>query len=123
MKIFYISTALLAATVAGILLNCLYINNVGTELKEQVLALPLLEESSNGEAISAAEALRDRWSSLRRVALFTSHRLLVDRVDEQISRLFSAALSGNTEDYLTAKHLLSDALDSFLHPESLRGVL
>ncbi len=123
MKIFFISAMLLAVTLMGILFNCLYINNVGTDLKEQVAALPSPERAGTAEAILGVEALQCRWSELRRIALFTSHRLLIDRVDEQISRLCSAAQGGDSEAYRTAALLLSDSLDAFLHPESLRGVL
>ena len=123
MKTFFLSAVLLTVTLMGILFNCLYINNVGTELKKQASALPPPERAGEADTALAVEQLQQQWHSLRRVALFTSHRLLVDRVDEQINRLLSAAVGGDAECYRTAVLLLSDAIDARLHPESLRGVL
>ena len=119
MKIFVISTALLVVTAMGILFNCLYINKVGTEMKQRLEALP----SECGAALSETEALLERWEDVQRWVSFSAHRLLVDRVSEQALALESAARCGDTYGYLSARSLLSDALDDLMRPEGLRGVL
>lgn len=120
MKIFVISTVLLALTAMGILFNCLYINKVGTEMKNRLEAMP---QFCDEVALSKAEELLAHWEDSLRWVSFSAHRLLVDRVSEQALALTAAARCGDLYGYLSARALLSDALDDLMRPEGLQGVL
>ena len=116
MKSFIITLLLLAAMLAGIVTNALYINNVVTRMTERLDALP---SPDHPDCAAQALALQEYWDKQVRFVDLSVNYSMVDRVSEQVALLSSCAQRGDLYGYYAATALLRDALEDLEHPEKL----
>ena len=107
MKSFWIAMLLLAATLVGIGVNYIYINEVSDELYERIDRLPDVRDPG---CVSEAEDICQYWDEHVNTVGLSVGYTVVDRVSEQAVTLAACAACADFYGFQTALALLRDAV-------------
>lgn len=114
MRFFYIALIILAVTLSIMIANCIYIKNVSNHLIDAVRSA---ERLNVHDAIDTVNKIYDYWESQRgKVSLSVSY-IEIDRVDDYIVMLKTAADNKNEYEYQNALNLLRDAAEEIARLE------
>ena len=120
MKSFVVSIILAALMISVIVLNALYINNVGDRAETAVLSLPSPPDPA---CVAAAERLEQDWKRYARQVHISVNHTLVDRIEEHLATLTACASCGDVYGFYTARALALDALEDMRRLEHVNAVL
>lgn len=120
MKSFVISIFLALLMTAGIIINAVYINNVGQKTEAAIETLPPPQSS---DCYSQAKDLEQIWKKQAKVVHISVNHTIVDRIGEQFTALVACAECGDLYGFYTARALLLDALDDMQRLEHIGAVL
>lgn len=120
MRSFIISLILSVLMVGGVVLNCIYVNNVGNHIREDAEVLP---HPTDPNCLSMASDLEERWKKDAQWIHISVNHTIVDRIGEQATTLVACAEIGDVYGFCTARALLLDAVEDMLRLESIRAIL
>lgn len=120
MKSFLIAIILAILMVITIVLNALYINNVGDRTECAIMSLPAPSDPS---CISATEELQKSWKHYASRVHISVNHTVVDRIEEHLDTLAACAACGDVYGFYTARALALDALGDMRRLESIGAVL
>ena len=120
MKSFAVSIILAALMALAIVVNSLYINNVGERTENAILSLP---DPSDPACISAAAGLEQDWKHYAKQVHISVNHTLVDRIEEYLATLTACASCGDVYGFYTARALALDALRDMRRLENIDAVL
>ena len=116
MKFLYISILILLSVAILATVNCIYINNVSNRI------LGLCDEASlpdqnNTEDI--AKTIYEFWQDERDLVALSVPFPQIDRVDDYVASLLSAAKSGDKSEFMRSLQLLRGAAEEIARLEKL----
>ena len=120
MKSFVISIILAALMAIAIVVNALYINNVGDCVQSAILSLPPPTDST---CASSTEELHQNWNRHAKLVHISVNHTLVDRIEEHLATLSACAACGDIYGFYTARALALDALEDMRRLEKVGAVL
>lgn len=122
MKSFIATLVLLGMMLGGILVNCIYINNVANDMLDAAEELRFLEGE---ESVLRAIALHEYWQKRVKLVDLSVNYLLIERVNQNLSLVVTCAKAQDHFGYLSALALLIDAIEDMRRLEelSLGGIL
>ncbi len=120
MKSFVISIILAVLMGGGIIVNGIYINDVGKKTEAMVEQLP---EPTHPDCYAQAEALEQAWKKQSKTVHISVNHTLVDRIGEQLTTLVACAECGDVYGFYTARALLLDAIGDMKRLENLGAIL
>ena len=122
MKSFIATLVLLGVMLGGILVNCIYINNVANDMLEAAEELRFLEGE---ESVLRAVALLEYWQGKVGLVDLSVNYLLIERVNQNLALVVTCAKAEDRFGYLSALSLLIDAIEDMRRLEelSLGGIL
>jgi hypothetical protein len=120
MKSFFISLLLAALMLGGVAWNCIYINKVGTRIRDTAEQIP---PPTDIACLPLAMDLEKQWKQdALRIHISVNHTI-VDRIGEQTSTMVACAQSGDMYGFGIARALLLDAVEDMLRLESIHAIL
>lgn len=120
MKSFFISLLLAVLMLGGVAWNCIYVNKVGTRIRESTEQIP---PPTDAACLPLALDLEKQWKKdALRVHISVNHTI-VDRIGEQTSTMVACARSGDLYGFCTARALLLDAVEDMQRLESIHAIL
>lgn len=120
MKSFLISLILALLMVGGVVMNGIYINEVGNRIQKDAEQLPLPTDPS---CLAMVSKLETQWKKDARWIHISVNHSIVDRIGEQASTLVACAQSRDIYGFYTARALLLDAVEDMQRLEHIRAVL
>ena len=120
MKSFVISFILFILMIGGVVTNCIYVNKVGSRIRETTEQLPSPTAPS---CLSMASKLEEQWKKDALWIHISVNHTIVDRIGEQAATLVACAESGDLYGFCTARALLLDAIEDMQRLEGIRAIL
>ena len=120
MKSFFLSLILAILMLGGVAWNCIYINKVGTRIRETAEQLP---SPADPACLLLTTGLEKQWKKdALRIHISVNH-IIVDRIGEQASTMVACAQSGDLYGFCIARALLLDAVEDMQRLESIHAIL
>lgn len=118
MKSFAVALILLLSALCGIVLNCIYINNVANKIENDLETLANNPIDEN--CIRQAKSILEYWKKNVEFVEVSVAYSIADRVSEQAVTLVACAEAGDLYGFRTAYVLLRDAIEDMRRLEKLR---